>query len=73
MAIGPQKGGKVHTLQTILLQLTPLNYIPVGHMAIKTCENWQDPVKIIACLENPLEIRQILDHLKSKEAIDQQS
>lgn len=43
----------------------------VFHIDIETCEKCQGPVRIIACVEDPVAIRQILDHLKSKEATDQ--
>ena len=35
---------------------------------ITACEKCQGPVKIIACIEDPLVIKKILDHLKAKEA-----
>ena len=34
---------------------------------ITECEKCQGPVKIIACIEDPLVIKKILDHLKAKE------
>ncbi|MEX0963770.1 MAG: IS91 family transposase, partial [Pseudohongiellaceae bacterium] len=40
---------------------------------IETCEKCQGPVKIIACIEDPAVIRQILDHLRSKESADHQA
>jgi len=33
---------------------------------IDTCEKCQDPVRIIACIEDPVVIRQILEHLMLK-------
>ena len=45
----------------------------VFNIDIEACEQCQGPVKVIACIEDPLVIRQILDHLKSKEPIDQQA
>ncbi|MEQ8313003.1 MAG: transposase, partial [Gammaproteobacteria bacterium] len=45
----------------------------VFNIDIETCEKCQGPVRIIACVEDPAVIRQILDHLKSKEKIDQQA
>jgi len=53
--------------------MTPLTYIPVGHIDIETCEKCQGPVRIIACVEDPVVIRQILDHLASKETSTQQA
>ena len=43
----------------------------VFNIDIEICEKCQGPVKVIACVEDPVAIRQILDHLKSKEASDQ--
>jgi hypothetical protein len=35
---------------------------------ISKCEKCQGPVKIIACIEDPVVIEKILNHLKAKEA-----
>jgi hypothetical protein len=40
---------------------------------IATCEKCQGPVKIIACIDDPVVIRQILEHLQKKGVIDSQS
>ena len=45
----------------------------VFNIDIEICEQCQGPVKVIACVEDPVAIRRILDHLKSKEASDQQT
>ena len=45
----------------------------VFNIDIETCERCQGPVRIIACIEDPAVIRQILDHLKSQESTDQQA
>lgn len=42
----------------------------VFNIDIETCEKCRGPVKIIACIEDPLETRQILDHLASKVKTD---
>lgn len=45
----------------------------VFHIDIETCEKCQGPVRIIACVEDPVVIKQILDHLASKEASAEQA
>ena len=45
----------------------------VFNIDIEICDQCQGPVKVIACVEDPVAIRRILDHLKSKEATDQQT
>jgi hypothetical protein len=40
---------------------------------IETCERCQGPVRIIACVEDPVSIKQILDHLASKESSAEQA
>jgi len=52
------------------LLLTPLTYIPVGHIDIEVCEKCKGPVKIIACVEDPVAIEKILKHLKEKAVTD---
>lgn len=42
-------------------------------MDIETCEKCRGPLKIIACIEDPLVIRKILDHFKSNGTTDKQS
>ena len=54
----PQAG-----LQSFRVLLTPLTYIPVGHIDITTCQACDGTLKVIACIEDPLVIRKILDHL----------
>ena len=44
----------------------------MGHIDIETCEKCQRPVKIIACVEDPAVIGQILEHLREKETEDSQ-
>ena len=43
----------------------------VFNIDIETCEQCQGPVKVIACIEAPVAIRQILDHLAAKESAKQ--
>lgn len=43
----------------------------VFNIDIETCEKCQGPVKVIACVEDPVVIRQILDHLAAKEPAKQ--
>ncbi|MFN3237966.1 MAG: hypothetical protein ACE37D_13015 [Pseudomonadales bacterium] len=38
----------------------------VCHINVETCAKYQGPVRIIACVEDPVVIKQILDHLASK-------
>ena len=45
----------------------------VFNIDIEICDQCQGPLKVIACVEDPVAIRRILDHLKSKEASDQQT
>jgi len=45
----------------------------VFNIDISTCEKCQGPVRIIACIEDPVVIRQILAHLRKKESIDPQA
>jgi len=40
----------------------------VFNIDIEICEQCQGPVKVIACVEDPVAIRQILDHLAATEA-----
>lgn len=40
---------------------------------IEICEKCKGPVRIIACIEDPAVIRQIPEHLKSKERADHQA
>jgi len=39
----------------------------VFNIDIEICEKCQGPVRIIACVEDPVAIKQILDHLALKE------
>lgn len=45
----------------------------VFNIHIETCEKCQGPVRIIACIEDPAVIRQILEPLKSNEPTEQQA
>ncbi len=54
----PQAG-----LQSFRVLLMPLTYIPVGHIDITTCQACDGTLKVMACIEDPLVIRKILDHL----------
>jgi ribosomal protein S27E len=45
----------------------------VFNIDIETCEHCQGPVRIIACVEDPVAIKQILDHLASKESSAEQA
>ena len=45
----------------------------VFNIDIETCEKCQGPVRIIACIEDPAAIRQILSHLASRETRDEQA
>jgi hypothetical protein len=45
----------------------------VFNIDIEVCEQCRGPVKIIACIEDPVVIRQILEHLRSKERADHQA
>ncbi|MEZ5517131.1 MAG: transposase [Gammaproteobacteria bacterium] len=45
----------------------------VFQIDIETCEKCQGPVRIIACIEDPAAIRQILEHLRKKESVDSQA
>ncbi|PCH61895.1 MAG: hypothetical protein COC19_03770 [SAR86 cluster bacterium] len=38
----------------------------VFNIDIETCEKCQGPVKIIACIEDPVAIAKIIKHLKGK-------
>ena len=40
---------------------------------ITTCEKCSGPVRIVACIEEPAVIRQILEHVKGREASDNQA
>jgi hypothetical protein len=42
----------------------------VFNIDITECEQCKGPVKIIACIEDPIVIEKILNHLKAKEAIE---
>ena len=44
----------------------------VFNIDIETCEKCQGPVRIIACVEDPAVIRQILDHLALKDTSAEQ-
>ena len=50
-----------------------LAYRDVGHIDIDTCERCQDPVRIIVCIEDPAVIKQILEHLRTREYADCQA
>ena len=45
----------------------------VFNIGMEPCEHCRGPVRTIACVEDPAAIREILDHLKSKEATDHQA
>ncbi|MCP5348334.1 MAG: transposase [Pseudomonadales bacterium] len=45
----------------------------VFQIDIETCEKCNGPVRIVACVEDPAVIRQILEHLRKKESIDPQA
>ena len=45
----------------------------VFNIDIETCEKCQRPVRIIACIEDPAVIRQILEHLRKKESEESQA
>ena len=45
----------------------------VFNIDIENCEKCQGPVRIISCIEDPVAIRQILDHLASKETSAEQA
>ena len=45
----------------------------VFNIDIEICEQCQGPLKVIACVEDAVAIRRILDYFKSKEATDQQT
>ena len=45
----------------------------VFNIDIDTCEQCRGPVRIVACVEDPMVIRLILAHLASKETSDQQA
>ena len=45
----------------------------VFNIDIETCEKCQGPVRIIACVEDPVVIKQILDHLALKETSAEQA
>ena len=45
----------------------------VFQIDIETCEKCQGPVRIIACIEDPAAIRQILGHLRKQESVDSQA
>ena len=45
----------------------------VFNIDIETCEKCQGPVRIIACVEDPAVIRQILEHLRNTGSTDSQS
>ncbi len=54
--------------QSFRVLLTPLTYIPVGHIDIETCKRCGGHVKIIACIEDPVVIEKILTHLERQDA-----
>lgn len=81
-AFDPQKGRKVFTQQRIQARLEPAPEHPVQwaqrlkrvfNIDIGACAQCQSPVRIIACIEDPAVIRQVLDHLASKETTDRQA
>jgi len=43
------------------------------NQSAETCGKCQGPVRIIACVEDPVAIKQILDHLASKEMSAEQA
>ncbi|MCP5345329.1 MAG: hypothetical protein R3F41_05055 [Gammaproteobacteria bacterium] len=45
----------------------------VFQIDIETCEKCQGPVRIVACVEDPAMIRQILEYVRKREAIDSQA
>ena len=45
----------------------------VFNIDIDTCEKCQGSVRIIACIEDPVVIRQILEHLRLKKRVDHQT
>lgn len=45
----------------------------VFQIDIETCEKCQGPVRIVACIEDPAVIRQILAHLRKRESADSQA
>jgi len=45
----------------------------VFQIDIETCEKCNGPVRIVACVEDPAVIRQILEHLRKKESQDSQA
>lgn len=45
----------------------------VFNIDIEICEKCEGPVRIIACIEDPVVIRQILEHLRKKQSIDPQA
>jgi len=45
----------------------------VFNIDIETCEKCQGPVRIVACVEGPAVIRQILEHLRAREMSDNQA
>jgi hypothetical protein len=45
----------------------------VFQIDIEICEKCRGPVRIIACVEDPAVIRQIMAHLRKKESIDSQA
>ncbi len=55
-------------IQSFRVLLTPLTYIPVGHIDIETCRTCGGRVKIIACIDDPVVIENILTHLDRKDA-----
>ena len=54
-------------IQSFRVLLTPLTYIPVGHIDVETCNNCGGNVKIIACIEDPQVIEKILIYLERKD------
>ena len=55
-------------LQSFRILLTPLAYVPVGHIDIEICKSCGGQVKILACIEDPVVIEKILTHLDRKDA-----
>ncbi|HHZ5813939.1 TPA: hypothetical protein ACWKP9_006140, partial [Escherichia coli] len=70
--------GKVGTVHLAPEERTPLEQRAamtwarrlkrVFNIDITECEKCQGPVKVIACIEDPVVIDKILNHLKAKEA-----
>ena len=46
--------------------LSPLTYDHVGNIDIEVCDLCGKKVKVIACIEDPVVTKQILEHLKKQ-------